>query len=149
MNEISIAEQRFRDNAQVFKDLGFNTQFPYIQAWIETGKFQHVIGNNNYWGIMSRPNDGYDKVIINGVVWADWKETPDAFWAYAKKIWKLYPDCWKNRNGIYTAYNHGLMTGLYGEWCPDIDKDTGKNYEQSLNSLTEYAISIGNDMVTP
>jgi hypothetical protein len=146
MNEISAAEQRFRDNIQVFKDLGFNPAFPYVQAWLESGKFQQVIGNNNYWGIKSHPDDGYDKVVINGVIWADWKKTADAFWAYAKKIWTLYPDCWKNRSGTYVAYYNGLMTGLWGEWCPDISD--GKDYKDNLINLHNYLISQNNDMVT-
>ena len=115
---------------------------PYIvltHAWHESGAFEHVIGNHNYWGIKKPQTwtgiikDIITHEFIKGVktqVTAQFVDFPDCLEAlnwYEGLIRRLYPSSYLNRQ-TYEPYFEGLINGKY-------QYATDPNYIRKLKSL--------------
>jgi flagellum-specific peptidoglycan hydrolase FlgJ len=120
-------EQDFRDALSIVKVKGFEPPTVYAHASWETGRFAHLVGNFNYWGI-KKPQGWLGKIvtvstfeIIDGKQvnmkcdFADWPNASSALCYYCDKIERMYPDAFANRLD-YTLYYAGLMTGVWGAW---------------------------------
>lgn len=115
-------EEIFKQHLHILS--GFDLLIPYTHAYHESGAFQKVIGNYNFWGI-KKPQKWTGKIIdittheyINDKkvkvidAFIDFNVCSEALLWYENLIRRLYPESYKNRTD-YKLYFEWLTAGKY------------------------------------
>lgn len=123
------AERALLDALPYLTKLGYSPWGCYIQALHETGKFSHVIGKANYWGIKVGAKWTGEVIVktthevIKGkniTVEAKFKGFPNALAAlayYDSLIQRLYPNAYQDRSDPIKFFA-GLVNGQF-QWATD------------------------------
>lgn len=111
------------------KEKGWNPWSIFTQAWHETGRFEKVIGQHNYWGIKYSKNWNDLRVQVrtheyeNGesvekiCEFADWKTVKDALMFYDDLVQRLYPQAYDARLDCLTFFRELVNHKL--KWATD------------------------------
>lgn len=135
-------EGAFRQALVVLTEQGFDPMIVYTHAYHESGGFNKIIGEWNFWGI-KKPGNWKGKVhevntheYIKGFkvavkdVFIDFATVENAMLWYGDLIFRLYKKSWNNRHN-YTEYFKGLVSGKYKYATdPKYSEKLCKLYEQ-------------------
>lgn len=101
----------------------------FTQAWHETGKFEHVIGQHNYWGIKCPKTWSGLRVQVRThefehgerlekiCEFADWATIKDALEFYDDLVRRLYPEAYNSRLDCLAFFRE--LTAHELKWATD------------------------------